>query len=95
MSCELTLVRAGDIAEIGNAALMGDTVAAGLWRAVESFEVGCFAKGCLFCERPFRLQCQPGAYWISDKIAVGLCESCSAQPDRKLRRRISKYEIER
>ena len=92
---ELTLVRAGDVPEIGDAALQGDTVAAGLWRAVQSFEAGCFAKGCLFCERPFKIQCRPSAYWVSDKIAVALCGDCAAQPDRKLRRRISKYEIER
>ena len=35
LSCELTLVRAGDVPSIGEAALMGDATAAGLWRAVE------------------------------------------------------------
>ena len=91
---ELTLVRAGDIPEIGEAALLGDATVATLWRAVQSFEAGCFAKGCIFCERPFRLQCSPAAFWVSGKIAVALCESCAAQPDRKLRRRIQKYSIE-
>jgi hypothetical protein len=92
---ELTLIRAGDVPSIGEAALLGDAVAAGLWRAVESFERGCFGKSCLFCERPFRIQCSPAAFWVSDKIAVALCAECAAQPDRQLRRRIQKYEIER
>jgi hypothetical protein len=92
---ELTLVRRADIDEISCAALQGDAVAAGLWRAVESFEGGCFGKSCLFCERPFRIQCSPAAFWVSDKIAVGLCESCSAQPDRRLRRRVQKFEVQR
>ena len=41
---ELTLVRQHDVPAIGEAALLGDAVAAGLWRAVQSFEAGCFGK---------------------------------------------------
>jgi len=95
LGVELVLVRQHDLPEIGEAALKGDAIAAGLWRAVESFERGCFAKGCIFCERPFRLQCSPVAYWVSDRVAIGLCANCAAKPDRQLRRIIKKYEIER
>ena len=92
---QLTLVRSGDIPAIGEAALQGDAVAMGLWRAVQSFEAGCSCKSCLFCERPFRIQCSPAAYWVNERIAVGLCRECAAKPDRRLRRRIQKFELVR
>jgi hypothetical protein len=93
---ELTLVRRADISEIMCAAYMGDTAAAKLLHAVRAFEDNHRGKRCVMCGKMFGIECaRAAAWWVSDKIAVALCESCAARPDRQLRRRIQRYEIER
>ena len=93
---ELTLVRKADIDEISCAAAGGDVTAAELLRGVMSFEAGHRGKRCLTCDRMFKVECgPPGAFWVSSHIAIGICQTCAAKPDRQLRRIVKKYKIER
>jgi hypothetical protein len=94
MSVELTLVRCADVPAIATAARLGDAVALALLNAVHAFEAGWAGKQCLICERLFRIEAGPKAFWISSNIAIGVCEDCAALSDRKLRRRLQKYSLE-
>jgi hypothetical protein len=94
MSVELTLVRCADVSAITTAARLGDGVALALLNAVHAFEAGCLGKQCLICERRFGIEIKPAAFWTGDGLAIGLCDGCARQSDRKLRRRLQKYTLE-
>jgi hypothetical protein len=91
---EFILVRIEDLPAITDAARLGDQVSAELSRAIRAFDAGWAGKQCLICERLFRIEAGPKAFWISSNIAIGICEDCAALSDRKLRRRLQKYSLE-
>jgi hypothetical protein len=93
MSVELTLVRCADVPAITSAARLGDAVSKALLHAVQTFEAGCSGKECIICSRRFHIDVAPGAFWVSDAVAIGVCEECSALSDRRLRRQIERYNI--
>jgi len=60
------------------AARLGDGVALALLNAVHAFEAGCAGKQCLVSGLIFHMKCEAAAFWISDKIAIGICQDCAA-----------------
>jgi hypothetical protein len=91
---EFVLVRIEDLPAITDAARLGDAVSKALLHAVQTFEAGCTGKECLICERRFGIEIKPAAFWTGDGLAIGLCDGCARQSDRKLRRRLQKYSLE-
>jgi hypothetical protein len=90
---ELTLIRREDLQSIADAARLGDQVSARLLHAVQSFQDQATGKDCLTCSGRFGIDVTPGAFWINDKIAIGVCTDCARQSDRRLRRRVQRFTI--
>jgi hypothetical protein len=91
---ELTLIRIEDLPEIAAASLRGDAVATGLLVAVRSFTAHSAGKECFICTQFFGLEVTPAAFWVSDRVAIGVCTDCARQSDRRLRRRVQRYELD-
>jgi hypothetical protein len=91
---ELTLIRIEDLQAIADASLRGDKVSTALLCAARSFLAHTAGKECVVCERFFNIDVKPAAFWVSDRVAIGVCTNCSQQSDRKLRRRLQKYTLE-
>jgi hypothetical protein len=93
---ELVLVRRADVSEIMCTAYMGDKAAAKLLHAVRTFETNHRGKRCVMCGKMFGIECaRAAAWWIGENLVIGVCSNCAAQPDRQLRRRIQKFELEK